>query len=178
MTKYKICSQKFLLEFLYCFEDDMMNPAHRFYGIHCTYVLLLLHKRYRRIVALNLFWKDNATQCIWLLYFSPETVQAERRYFLSFSWCAHVQSQGWPAYSSSTPYTRTVHSQMHNSEVFLAFNYSPHQCYFCVPMEYLWLLPAAGVCLQNRSLCKCFLFDWFGVQTFLRDDTSWEIFLK
>lgn len=46
-----------------------MNPAHRVYGIQCTYVHLLLHKRYRRIVALNLFWKNNATECIYCCSF-------------------------------------------------------------------------------------------------------------
>lgn len=71
---------------------------------------------------------------------------------MSFSWCANVQSQGDLPTAAAVLTEVLTHSQMHSSEVFLAFDYSPHQCI----SVFLWNIGDSFlllVCVCRKDLC-------------------------
>lgn len=119
---------------------------------------VLLYKRYWRNVALTLFWKYNATRCICLVWFCARAVEAERRYFVSFSLFVCVRSYSWPAYSSSTPHSSTTPSQIHSSKALLAFKNPINWCSSVFPWNICHsFLPWVCVCADLCACASCFI---------------------
>lgn len=109
VIKYKTYEViKFPLSFLYYFELRRQRKLllTRFMGWVCMsdgVILVLLHKRYWRNAPLTLFWRQKCHSVYLIGMALCKSVQAGRRYFVSFSLFVHAHSWGQPDYSRSTP---------------------------------------------------------------------------